>query len=359
MSLVVPLLPLAVVTIAWRFGPALRQAGAALRVRARFDAEAYGLPPREQLDAGRAGPPLPAHRARAIGAVAQATRNGDWRPAAAYVEGAGQDWDERWTRLEVLQRLADQDDVWLNDWRAARPEDCTAATLHAWLLLHRAWAVRGSGYAHTVPAARMARFVALLGKAMDAAEKAAPLAADDPAPWVVMITAARGLRFEHDRFQRLWLELYKRAPHHYMGHCQALQYWCAKWAGSNKLMTDFAERAVHRAPAGSPLAGIYLFALTELDGQHARQFPSPGADKDLLESVARSLDQVPDDDGRLPPLRHLLAHHLVEARCYEAALEQFQRIGPWCGAEPWTQNRRPAVAFDVARAAAATRSRRS
>ncbi|MFH9087831.1 hypothetical protein [Streptomyces sp. NPDC017673] len=303
---------------------------------------------------------MPAHRTRAVDAVARAAWNGDWRPAAAYAEEAGQDWDERWSRLALLRQVAQQDDVWLNDWRAARPQDCSAATVHAELLLQRAWAVRGSGYAHTVPADRMARFKVLLKEAVDAAGKAAPLAPDDPGPWVVMITGARGLRVERDSFQQLWLELYKRAPHHYMGHVQALQYWCAKWAGSDNLMMDFAERAVHRAPAGSPLAGLHLLALEELGQRSGRAaLPPPRAVKDVLESVARSLDQVPDHDEHLSRLRHLLAHHLVEARCYGAALEQFRRIGPWCGAEPWTKHRDPVAAFDRARAVAATRSRRS
>jgi hypothetical protein len=54
-----------------------------------------------------------------------------------------------------------------------------------------------------------------------------------------------------------------------------------------------------------------------------------------------------------------LAHHLVETRCYDAALEQFMRIGPWCGAKPWAKHRHPAAVFDLARAIVATRSRRS
>ncbi|WP_234317173.1 hypothetical protein [Streptomyces sp. NRRL WC-3744] len=219
---------------------------------------------------------MPAHRALAVDAVAHAAWNGDWRPAAAHVEEAGQNWDERWLRLELLEQVAERDDAWLNDWRAARPKDCAAATVHAQLLIHRAWVVRGSGYAYTVSADRMALFMSLLKEAMEAAEEAAQLASDDPGPWVVMITAARGLRLERDRFQQLWLELYKRAPHHYMGHWQALQYWCAKWAGSNKLMMDFAERAVHRAPAGSPLAGLYLLALEEL-GRRPRHAALPSS----------------------------------------------------------------------------------
>ncbi|MGI5133785.1 MULTISPECIES: hypothetical protein [unclassified Streptomyces] len=58
----------------------------------------------------------------------------------------------------------------------------------------------------------MARFILLLREALDAAEKAAPLASHDPGSWVVMVTVARGLRFEHDKFQQLWLELFARSP---------------------------------------------------------------------------------------------------------------------------------------------------
>jgi hypothetical protein len=103
-----------------------------------------------------------------------------------------------------------------------------------------------------------------------------------------MVTVSRGLRFEHEKFQQLWLELFERAPHHYMGHWQALQCWCDKWAGSNKLMMDFAERAAHRAPTGRPLAGICLLALDELAHWcgHA-PLPSSRVAKDPLESVAR------------------------------------------------------------------------
>ncbi|MFE5586242.1 hypothetical protein [Kitasatospora sp. NPDC056531] len=346
--------------LVYRVGPRLRRVGLTFWVRARFDPAVHGLPPREQFDAHRAGQPPSADRSKEIQAIAHDAREGDWRPAAAYVDAAGQDWDERWSRLEVLQQIADEGDTWLDDWLRARPDDCTAATVHAQLLVHRAWAIRGDGYAHDVPAGRMARFMVQLNAAMEAARKAAPLAPKDPGPWVVMVTAARGLRYEHDEFRPLWKELVTRAPYHYAGHCQALEYWCAKWAGSRKLMMKFAERAARNAPAGSPLAGIYLHALHELARRSGLSaLPSSHTAKDLLESVARSLNQVPDEDQRVHRLRHLLAQYLVKARRYDAALEQFRLIGPWCGAEPWTKERNPVAAFDLARGTAAIRARQN
>ncbi|KJS54476.1 hypothetical protein VM98_18905 [Streptomyces rubellomurinus subsp. indigoferus] len=340
----------------YRLGSRLRQFGLTRWVGPRFDPAAYGLPPREQLNAHRAGPP-PTHERKEIRALANDARDGDWRVAAAFVEAAGQDWDERWSRHELLQQLAAEDDTWLNAWLGARPGDGTAATVRAQLLLHRAWAVRGADYAHNVPAGRMARFMVQLNAAMDAAQQAAALAPEDPGPWVVMVTAARGLRYDREEFRPLWKELVARAPHHYEGHAQALQYWCAKWAGSDQLMLDFAERAVHKAPAGSPLAAVHLHALRELTRRKGLSaLPSSRAAKDLLETVARSLNQVPDDDPGLQGLRHHLAQYLLRARRYDAALEQFRRIGPWCGAKPWTDEGDPVAAFDLARGLAALRS---
>ncbi|MFI9587524.1 hypothetical protein ACIHCQ_38235 [Streptomyces sp. NPDC052236] len=147
-------------------------------------------------------------------------------------------------------------------------------------------------------------------------------------------------------------------PNHYAGHMQALQYWCAKWYGSDKLMLQFAERAVRHTPVGSPLAGIHVHALYELtERSGASAVPASGTAKKLLEDVARSLSTVPDDDERLPRLRHLLAYYLVKAGQYDAALEQFRLLGPWCGAAPWTEEDDPVAAFDLARGTAAKKAK--
>ncbi|WP_055591468.1 hypothetical protein [Peterkaempfera griseoplana] len=325
--------------------------------RTRFDTAAHGLAPREQLSARRAGPPLPPYRIKAMQAIADAAWGGDWRPAAAYVEAAATDWDERWSRLQLLQEIAHRDAAWLDAWHQAQPDNGDAATLRALLLVDQAWAIRGTEYAHKVPADRMARFTELLPAAIEAARAATLLAPKDPGPWVVMVTAARGARYSHDRFRPMWEGLVARAPHHYEGHGQALQFWCAKWAGSDRLMLQFAEQAVRSAPVGSPLAGMYLHALRELEQRHGvSALPAARDARPLLEEVVRSLDHVPADDERLPPLRHLLAHYLSDAGLHDAALEQFRLIGAWCGAWPWTQESDPVAAFDLARAAAAKKA---
>ncbi|SUO93024.1 Uncharacterised protein [Streptomyces griseus] len=325
------------------------------RKRAAFDPARHGLVPRAELDPGRAGP----HRAdpgrETVAEVVLAARRGEWKQAAAYVEAAGEDWDERWSRVELLRELAQEDDDWLQRWRGARPESGDAATVRAGLLLHRAWSIRGGAYADQVSPADMATFRRMLPDAMKAAHEASGLAPDDPGPWVVMVTAARALDYDHGQFSRLFEELRARAPHHWAGHLQALQYWAPKWHGSQELMGRFAGDTLALAPPGSVLCGVYLHALDEAEAQRGRRgLPTTAEDKEMLLIVARGLATVPETDPRLPGLRHLLAYHLTRCGMYEAALPVFRAIGPWCGAEPWRKGGRdPVDAFDEARTTAA------
>lgn len=323
----------------------------------RFVAADYGLPPREVLDPGRAGPPAPASRMRERQAVADAAWGGDWAAAERYVRAAGEDWDERWARIEVLQHVAEEDDAWLDAWRAADPGNCDAATLHASLLVHRAWAIRGSGYAHEVSGYAMNEFRALLPAAIEEARRASLLDPANPGPWVVMITAARGAQYRPKEFEQLWDGLVARAPHHFEGHWQALQYWCAKWFGSDQQMMSFARRAVRNAPPGSPLAGIYLHALDELLKRTAFALPAGPVGRRMLKRVAASFEQVDPDHELLPGLRHRLADAMVRTMMYGPALEQFRLIGPWCGADAWRRDGNAVVSFETARGTAAKLSR--
>ncbi|MFG3050058.1 hypothetical protein ACGFZP_03755 [Kitasatospora sp. NPDC048239] len=318
--------------------------------RTRFDPAAYGLVPRERLTAARGGPPISVERRRESQAIADAAWGGNWRPAAAHVEAAGQDWDERWSRLELLASIAQENDGWLASWRTADPDSCDAAVLEAKHMVHNAWEIRGYGYAPDVPAANMARFRELLPAGIEAAQRAALLAPQDPAPWVVMVTAARGAQYKPAQFRPLWAELTARAPHHFEGHWQAMQYWCAKWFGSDKKMLSFAKRAMDRAPAGSALPGIYLFALSELEKRNTLGTVLDGElGRQRLRKVSAALAGLPADDERLPTMRHLLAHYCGRAGLYTKALEQFRLIGRWCGAAPWTDHADPVAAFDLAR----------
>lgn len=323
------------------------------RARAGIDAEAYGLVPRERLDPRRSGPPRAEPDTKA---AVEAAWDGEWEPAAALIEAAGEDWDLRCDRLRTMSYVAVEDERWLLAWRAARPQDGTAVAVHAEALLHRAWEARGTEYSDKTSDEQAAAFHKLLPTAFHAAQEAARLAPRDPAPWVTMITAARGLNTPNEEFRRLWAELRARAPYHYDGHWQALQYWCEKWHGSNRLMLDFAKETVEYAPSGSALPAIYLHGLNELWRRQGDEvFVSRGV-RPVVRTVREKLTLVPDDDPRLPAIRHLLAAALVKGGSHAEALEEFRRIGPWCGAEPWTRSGEPVLEFDRWRAVAALRA---
>ncbi|WP_158845754.1 hypothetical protein [Streptomyces sp. NRRL WC-3742] len=327
------------------------------RVDVDFDAAAYGLAPRERLDSRRSGPPAAPHVRKEQQAVADAAWAGDWRAAAAYVQAAGTDWDERWFRLELLDSIADEDESWVKAWRAGDPGDCDAAALEASRMVSKAWEIRGSKYANEVPEEDMNTFRAMLPAAIEAAKRASLLDPANPAPWVVMLTAARGAQYQPEQFEELWKGLVERAPHHYAGHTQGLQYWCAKWFGTDKKMTAFAEQALDTAPAGSPLAGIYLYGLSELEERGTLGSMTSDDRRKRLMQVAASLAQVRPDDHRLAGLRHLLAAYAGQAGLYQLALEQFRAIGPWCGARAWSKGGDdPVVIFEIARAEAVRRS---
>ncbi|MFJ9691660.1 hypothetical protein [Kitasatospora sp. NPDC101183] len=327
------------------------------RVDVDFDAAAYGLVPRERLDARRSGPPAAPHVRKEQQAVADAAWAGDWRAAAAYVRAAGTDWDERWFRLELLDSIADEDEAWVKAWRAGDPGDCDAAALEASRMVSKAWEIRGNKYANEVPEEDMNAFRAMLPAAIEAAKRASLLDPANPAPWVVMLTAARGAQYEPEQFEELWNGLVERAPHHFAGHAQGLQYWCAKWFGSDRKMTAFAERALDSTPAGSPLAGIYLYGLSELRERESLGSMSTDDRRRRLLQVADSLATVRPDDHRLPGLRHLLAYYAGQAGLHQIALDQFRAIGPWCGAHTWgKEGDDPVVIFEIARAEAVRRS---
>ncbi|GAA3374801.1 hypothetical protein GCM10020367_40110 [Streptomyces sannanensis] len=327
------------------------------RAKAGIDAAAYGLVPRAELDATRAGP-VPAAD-EALGRAVAAAWRGEWEPAADLLAVSGEQ-EQRWDRLQELAHTAVDDERWLRTWRAVRPQDADAVAVQAQALLYRAWRARGSEYANRTSDEQAAAFHELLGAARYTAEEAARMAPRDPAPWITLVTAARGLNLSREEFQWMWGELIARAPYHYEAHWQALQFWCQKWHGSHKLMFGFADEAVEKAPAGSPLAAMYVYALYEMWLQSGDQAAYRAAGvKPRLRKVLASLEQVPAADPRLPRIRHLLAAALVKSGLNDAALEQFRLIGGWCGAAPWTDAKDPAAEFDRWRGMAALSARKA
>src|SRR3954469_2726529 len=126
-----------------------------------------------------------------LAAALEATRKGEWRPAAALLAATG-DHDVRADRLRLLSEQSVLDSQWVEDWFAATPSDPTATVVRAELALQRAWAARGAAYAEQTSDSQIQAFSTGLAQAQRLAERAAELAPQDPTPWAPLVEAARG-----------------------------------------------------------------------------------------------------------------------------------------------------------------------
>jgi hypothetical protein len=296
----------------------------------RETAEALGLLPAERQNVMLAGP-LPPGQEPALAAV----RGGDWKAAAKLMHDAGQDWERRSFTAYLLGGIAAKEDDWLLAWEADRPDDPDAALVRARSTVVLAWDLRGGKKAAYTTGEQFSGFHRMLERSREEIGRAAALNPDDPTPYVTEIWVALGLGYPHSEMDRLWTEITARAPHHYEAHFSALQYWCAKWRGSERLATEFAERAAARAPLGSLLTAFPLIAHFEHD-------TSDDNDVDRTPRMIGRVDAGLADAAaadpahpRLPELRHLLAYYLALQDRDDAALEQFRLVDGYVNALPW------------------------
>lgn len=323
-----------------------------LRVQ-RDPARAYGLTPARRIDTERAAPD-PAGKA-----AVKAVRAGDWQHAAAYLahaDGSGAPgtdtcWDERSFRAGLLGEEAARGDSWLTAWRTARPDDAGAALVHGTALIHKAWEARGSSLAENTSRDQFANFHVLLDRALPALREAARRAPGDPAPLVAQIPLAYGQGWPHERFRTLWAEITARDPHSFAGHVGALQYWCAKWRGSDDLAREFADRAAATAPPATLLAALRLHELYERrDGvgdREARWGTAEG--RAAIDATLDAVAATPPGNLRLPRVHLSLAYSLAHAGRHAEAVEHFRAADGYAGAPPWSYSRDPRAYFTLVR----------
>ncbi|MBO1414894.1 hypothetical protein [Streptomyces sp. FH025] len=262
-------------------------------------------------------------------AALDAAKAGDWRPIATHLAEDGTP-DVRWRRLFGAADLAAQDDTWLRAWREERPQDPTAALLHADALVALAWTIRTSARASDVTREQFQGFHRVLTEAEQACAEAAALAPDDPNPWAALIGVAMGLNYPNDRFRELWAELTKRDPHHWGAHNRALQYWCQKWHGSHEAMHAFIDEAIAAAPVGSLLAPIKLEAFWEQFVRDRENTPASWQRPEVGAALDAALADLAAADPagiRITYTRGWLAYGLTKAGRHTEALEQFQALG--------------------------------
>ncbi|MBX9423253.1 MULTISPECIES: hypothetical protein [Streptomyces] len=280
--------------------------------------------------------------------VVQATQ--DWGAASRLLAATAKDGEVRWQRVQAfagaasleLQERPGVGGAWLRAWRAEAPKDAGGAAVHAEFLVQQAWRSSAAGTDD---------FRIILEEARKVTEEAALLAPGDPVPYITQLAVARGLGYGHEQFDQVWAQVIDRAPQHMGAHLAALHYWCEKWHGSREEADHFATTAAARAPRGSLLAALPLFAVYEHvpDVVLVQDFFRTAVVAKAMDGALYAVHSARPDDPMLAHVRHLLVWFLVRAERWAEAMHQLVKVDGHVGAVPWTFSGDPAAEFTVFR----------
>ncbi|MET9113554.1 hypothetical protein ABZX38_05030 [Streptomyces longwoodensis] len=313
----------------------------------------YGFVREEELDVRLPGPDQDL-----LDVLDVVQRGQDHRAAQQLLAGTETQGELRWQRvqafagaaaLELQQRPGGVSETpggqWLRVWRLQAPKDPGGAAVHAEFLVQQAWRTAAPGTDD---------FRIIMEEARDACGQAALLAPGDPVPYITELSVARGLGYSRPEFEQLWLKVLDRAPHHMGAHLAALHYWCEKWHGSRELAYQFAEAAAARAPRGSLLAAMPLFAVFEHlpEVNLVASFYQSETVTKAIHGALHAVHSARPDDPMLAHVRHLLVFFLVRAERWSEAMNQLVHVDGHVGALPWTLSPDPAAEFAVYRALA-------
>ncbi|HEY9439586.1 MAG TPA: hypothetical protein VIS29_13255 [Streptomyces sp.] len=312
------------------------------------DPDTYGFVRQEDLDIRLPGPD---QDLLDVLEVVQHTQ--DWRAASQLLAGTPKDSETRWQRVQAfggaasleLMRQPGVGGAWLRKWRSEAPKDAGGAAVHAEFLVQQAWRSSAAGTDD---------FRIILEEARTVVGEAALLAPGDPVPYITELAVARGLGYRHEEFDQLWAKIIDRAPAHMGAHVAALQFWCEKWHGSREEADRFATSAAARAPHGSLLAALPLFALYEHlpEVVLVESFYRGESVTKAVEGAMFAVHAARADDPVLAHVRHLLVLFLVRMERWSEAMNQFVHIDGHVGALPWTESPDPAAEYAVYRALA-------
>ncbi|GAP45630.1 hypothetical protein [Streptomyces azureus] len=313
----------------------------------------YGFVREEELDIRMPGPDQDL-----LDVLDVVQRTQDYRAAQQLLAGTETEGEQRWQRvqafagaasLELSQRPGGVGEApggqWLRVWRAEAPKDAGGAAVHAEFLVQQAWRTATPG---------TDEFRIIMEEAKAACGEAALLAPGDPIPYIVELSVARGLGYSQKDFEQVWLKILDRAPAHMGAHLAALHYWCEKWHGSRALAYEFAEAAAARAPKGSLLAAMPLFAVFEHlpEVTLVSTFWQTEVVTKAVHGALHAVHSARPDDPMLAHVRHMLVFFLVRSERWAEAMNQLVHIDGHVGALPWTLSADPAAEFAVYRALA-------
>ncbi|MEU0394667.1 hypothetical protein ABZ208_18175 [Streptomyces sp. NPDC006208] len=309
------------------------------------DPDTYGFVREEELDVRLPGPDQDL-----LDVLDVVQRTQDWRAASQLLAGTPKEGEMRWQRVQAfagaasleLQQQPGAGGAWLRAWRSESPKDAGGAQVHAEFLVQQAWRSSAAGTDD---------FRIILEEARSVCAEAALLAPGDPVPYIVELAVARGLGYPHEQFDQLWAKVIDRAPEHMGAHLAALHYLCEKWHGSREEADHFATTAAARAPHGSLLAALPLFAVYEHlpEVNLVRSFYQSAVVTKAVEGSLFAVHSARPDDPMLAHVRHLLILFLVRSERWAEAMNQVVHVDGHVGALPWTHSDDPAAAYTIHR----------
>lgn len=273
---------------------------------------------------------------------------------AGFLAPRSQDWDRRTFRLGVLARFLSRSGV-PSEWVRLSPDSAGALVLGAWSAVVRARAVGDLGG---------------VSRARADCLRAAELAPQDPAPWVVLLETARLERQGAADVFGVWNEVVARDRWNREAYLSMMRYLMPEEGGSRVQVLDFVDSLRARVPANAPCVG------TELTSQvlHYQSITARGGVEGLMArsfwsdpQVAGALDRAAQHWARPLFLSHAaaladlntLAYALMEANRRREALAVFRAIGGAVTHWPWQAGGEPVTEFQQARARAELAQSRS
>lgn len=156
----------------------------------------------------------------------------------------------------------DQNEALLKQWLRDRPGSALAHQLRAQLMLNRAWAIRGGGYAFSVKSENWALFHKKVREARQYLEKNKKVASRNPHYYALMLSIIKAEQGESDPWPTLE-EGISKYPGYYEMYFAMLEYLLPTWHGDASQIEKFANMATERTGAiegRSMYARIYWYA---------------------------------------------------------------------------------------------------
>lgn len=244
----------------------------------------------------------------------------------------------------LMEAVADVDGIQgsIGEWVDAEPESPLPVLVAGCHAVYWAWEARGDKRAKYTAAAQFREFHKRLHYAEKLLRRVLTLDPNNVTAWTWLVTSSRGLELEPGEAQQRFEAVTRLHPGHLVAHEQRLQYLCAKWAGSDEEMFDFARGAAANAGPNSLLHELVAVAHIEKWGNSDREagnehIRSEEVCAELLTAAENSIfhpDYIPAGPGWAPRVAvFALAFELADE--FDAAAHAFALlenvVTPW----PW------------------------